>query len=54
MQDVSPGCLVDLENLEFEMDLEMTWNFGKKILKTWNFMEVDFIQTKVSKCKMIT
>ena len=39
-------------DLEFEMDLEnleMTWNFGKKILKTWNFVEVDFICTKVSK-----
>ena len=26
---LSTGCLVDLENLEFEMDLEMTWNLGK-------------------------
>jgi len=40
---------VDLENLEFEMDLEMTWNLGKKILKTWNFVEVDFICTKALK-----
>ena len=35
-QQTCTGCLVDLEdleNLEFEMDLEnleMTWNFGKK------------------------
>ena len=28
--------------------------FGKKILKTWNFVEVDFIGTKVSKYEMIT
>ena len=46
------GFLVDLE---FEMDLEITWNLGeKKIQKTRNFVEVDFIQTKVSKYKMIT
>ena len=33
---LNPGCLVDLENLEFEMDLEnleMTWNLGKKYWK---------------------
>ena len=43
---------MDLENLEFEMDLEMTWNLGKKILKTWNFVEVDFIRNKLSKYKI--